>query len=788
MSCPCENIKREMPKCEGGTPPVLEINSVEAPVLFHTVTIPASIGNETTIPPTPGAYRNARVFYEANNSSYLYDSDGIPQLISDGITKVTSVNGQTGDVVLSAVDLGAQEKLTAGTSITISNRNVISAPPVDTVLNKTSPNPISNSAVATAIDTITTELDRTVVYDLEMDADAESVSFTEDKIDVVTGITSKEVDTIPTASATSAGIINAADFRSITYSQERLDALENGSVAIANLSASPSQTDLTNAWLNATGYDELINRASIFDITNSKVWTYYTNILLWEETPAGAITVNAFTNSTAGTILGSNIDGNVSANVDGTGSVAGWSTLVGLVGTKGEGDMKKSTYDTNNNGIVDNSEKVNNHTVDDNVPANVFSGQATGTVSGTELTISNPVIIDNVELKGNTTQATYTGKNLFDINEQIVAQSYSTYTISDGAITVTQSDASQNNALIGIKIPNSENLLGKTVNISLNAQSYAGATGGRVILWDNTTTAAYLTLNHPDAQGNMSGVVTLPDSLPGSSTFFVVYFYTNRTNAGGSTGAYTIFTDIQIEVGSAKTSYEPYVGGVASPNPNYPQEVNVVTGTQTITIGNDGGITKDYTIDLGSIELCKIGDYQDYIYKSGDDWYVHKETKKLDISALTGWYYNSNTNFRTTTGVSDIKFPSSSDTVGDILCSDYSALSGNAAATSTYDYGIALGGAGYVSIRNKNLTSLPELTTYLANNQIYAYVVLATPTDTKITNNTLIGQLNDSAKAGLYDTTEITVDGSLPAILSVTYFNKNLNGICGAIRKLTANS
>lgn len=788
MSCPCENIKREMPKCEGGTPPVLEINSVEAPVLFHTVTIPASIGNETTIPPTPGAYRNARVFYEANNSSYLYDSDGIPQLISDGITKVTSVNGQTGDVVLSAVDLGAQEKLTAGTSITISNRNVISAPPVDTVLDKTSPNPISNSAVATAIDTITTELDRTVVYDLEMDADAESVSFTEDKIDVVTGITSKEVDTIPTASATSAGIINAADFRSITYSQERLDALENGSVAIANLSASPSQTDLTNAWLNATGYDELINRASIFDITNSKVWTYYTNILLWEETPAGAITVNAFTNSTAGTILGSNIDGNVSANVDGTGSVAGWSTLVGLVGTKGEGDMKKSTYDTNNNGIVDNSEKVNNHTVDDNVPANVFSGQATGTVSGTELTISNPVIIDNVELKGNTTQATYTGKNLFDINEQIVAQSYSTYTISDGAITVTQSDASQNNALIGIKIPNSENLLGKTVNISLNAQSYAGATGGRVILWDNTTTAAYLTLNHPDAQGNMSGVVTLPDSLPGSSTFFVVYFYTNRTNAGGSTGAYTIFTDIQIEVGSAKTSYEPYVGGVASPNPNYPQEVNVVTGTQTITIGNDGGITKDYTIDLGSIELCKIGDYQDYIYKSGDDWYVHKETKKLDISALTGWHYNSNTNFRTTTGVSDIKFPSSSDTVGDILCSDYSALSGNAAATSTYDYGIALGGAGYVSIRNKNLTSLPELTTYLANNQIYAYVVLATPTDTKITNNTLIGQLNDSAKAGLYDTTEITVDGSLPAILSVTYFNKNLNGICGAIRKLTANS
>lgn len=44
------------------------------------------------------------------------------------------------------------------------------------------------------------------------------------------------------------------------------------------------------------------------------------------------------------------------------------------------GDMKKEVYDTNNNGIIDNAEKVNNHTVECDVPANavftdtVFSG------------------------------------------------------------------------------------------------------------------------------------------------------------------------------------------------------------------------------------------------------------------------------------------------------------------------------------------------------------------------------------------------------------------------------
>lgn len=81
MKCPCENTKRSMPKCDAGTPPVIEINGGECPVLFHTVNIPASVGTVETLPPTPGAYCNARVTYEANGESYLYDSDGIPQLL-----------------------------------------------------------------------------------------------------------------------------------------------------------------------------------------------------------------------------------------------------------------------------------------------------------------------------------------------------------------------------------------------------------------------------------------------------------------------------------------------------------------------------------------------------------------------------------------------------------------------------------------------------------------------------------------------------------------------------------
>lgn len=41
----------------------------------------------------------------------------------------------------------------------------------------------------------------------------------------------------------------------------------------------------------------------------------------------------------------------------------------------GTGDMMKSVYDTNANGIVDNSEKVNNHTVERNVLADEYSNE-----------------------------------------------------------------------------------------------------------------------------------------------------------------------------------------------------------------------------------------------------------------------------------------------------------------------------------------------------------------------------------------------------------------------------
>ncbi len=83
------------------TKSVIEINNPEHLVLFRKVVVPASLGDDTTVPPTIGKYYNVLLNYEANNKSYLYSSDGIPTLMNNGVTdyeeatNLPQINGVT---------------------------------------------------------------------------------------------------------------------------------------------------------------------------------------------------------------------------------------------------------------------------------------------------------------------------------------------------------------------------------------------------------------------------------------------------------------------------------------------------------------------------------------------------------------------------------------------------------------------------------------------------------------------------------------------------------------------
>lgn len=489
------------------------------------------------------------------------------------------------------------------------------------------------------------------------------------------------------------------------------------------------------------------------------------------------------------------------------------------------------------------------------------------------------------DIKGDTFQNTISGKNLLVYPYQSTSMTNGiTFTSnSDGTVILNGTNNNSGNSafyFVRSSSPSLELPAGTYYMIPIsNPAAYYS-------LYDGTT---YYNFN-----ADNGWTVTLNSAITVSAFYVIV----KKGNA-------TVFDNMKIypmlstQSGQTESDYEPYVGANPSPNPDYPQEVQVVTGTQiikingknlfdsydianhshsgtaTIVIEQDGTIvmsgnssvngytritntplkvlapnlkagqtyylyvdsdwdhnnakriylqgsssywgngsshtitqaeldsdvviyggydhtthlkimittTSDtnyepyngqtYTINLGSNELCKIGTYQDKIYKDGADWYIHKEIRKVDVSALSGWFYSNSTNFKTkTTDISDLLFVTENDQLAFILCKDYTVGDAGNAYSGRYDYGIGLSKDLGMFIRNKDITSLANFTTYLANNQIYAYAALATPTDTKITDTNLIEQLDALYKeAHAYNTrthmASSATGTNLPHIMSV---------------------
>ena len=402
----------------------------------------------------------------------------------------------------------------------------------------------------------------------------------------------------------------------------------------------------------------------------------------------------------------------------------------------------------------------------DEVPDGFFDGPATITpTEGTSIEIEGGLKLKSVNLKGDTTQQTYTGKNKVDFstvtfssaNDGSGTRDGNTLTVSGnnydnwGGIQFKQTYLNlepNTTYTFSAKVVSTENQNGSQVWIASNMSSTGSGIGGTVAHSGEISQATF----------------TTPNTISNDAS---IRLYPKASNISA------VFTDLQLEKGSTATSYEPYVGGIASPNPDYPQNVNVVTGTQTITL-TDGTISEDYTVDLGSTELCKIGTYQDYIYKSGDDWYVHKEIGKVVIDgsddedwavSLTGTpnffyryryvYYGSNQS--AFSNYFSYKIITSSDT----------------------DAGFYMLNTNQVRFRpDFNELSLTDWKTWLSTHNTTVYYILATPTDTKITDQTLIGQLNAVLNSTLYQpNTTISSSGNLPAILGIVAYTEHLNSL-----------
>lgn len=495
----------------------------------------------------------------------------------------------------------------------------------------------------------------------------------------------------------------------------------------------------------------------------------------------------------------------------------------------------------------------------------ITTGSVTGT--GTNITLAGTMeggAIESVEMNGDTQQQTYSGKNLYNKDTPLENR----YIGANGN-WVTGG---------GYSYVNQEITATGGEKITL---SFTQAVGGGYIRFAQYNGETFI------KRGLFN---TSPTTITLNANTTKVIWSVDNTNS-------LYFENLQIERSSSASSFEPYVGGTASPNPDYPQAVQTVTGEQTITISDGGSQSVTKTVNLGKnlfdkdnantltgcyvdndlrivntgnstvsicyikcepnttytvqkentgtnnrfalfttattpaagvialnlvgtngaednhanysittpanakylgvffaqptglstptspeimatiqiekgstattyapyftpIELCKIGTYQDYIYKSGEDWYVHKEVGKQDMSALSGLSVISSGNFIASGFASNY-----GSVIGEMLSNifTYSATGWEKVGK----FGIAASGNLWAMTGDSTITTA-NIATWLANKGAVVYYALATATDTQITDATLIAQLEDLLSATTYSgNTYITVSGDLASPLEV---------------------
>ena len=309
-------------------------------------------------------------------------------------------------------------------------------------------------------------------------------------------------------------------------------------------------------------------------------------------------------------------------------------------------------------------------------------------------------------------------KNLFDNTTTGLFCSGCTASLSNDTITIT---ATQNGDIyVG--------------NVRASGSSYVAERGTKIYVQPSTQYVVSLTNN-------------------AVNKIFITEF--NNSNVSlGYTQANTITT-------SANTSYITIRYGLE----------NAVNGTSYSTkIMVEKGSTATTYEQYYNIELCKIGNYQDYIYKSNDKWYKKGYIGKVVFTGANseGWVASRGT----------------SPYVYEIAINDYmrtnelTCICDHFLAVTNGTYGAMTDGQcrfRYYSDSNNmfyvcttNSTNVTNFKTWLASNNTDLRYVLATATDTEITNTSLINQLNNIEKLMSYNgTTNISVSGNLPIILNV---------------------
>ncbi|MBR3163583.1 MAG: hypothetical protein IKF17_05750 [Clostridia bacterium] len=196
----------------------------------------------------------------------------------------------------------------------------------------------------------------------------------------------------------------------------------------------------------------------------------------------------------------------------------------------------------------------------------------TTTGSGENITLSKTAELEFIQPplpRGNSEQVQYSGKNLLKNLESTQTINGITFTVNEDGSIICNGTATAN-ALVTIY----GEWNGTTIYQALNSNktyTISGTNNSNIQIFIRTTDGNALTSHNIETSPTFTGQI-------GIVNYFIQVL-------SGSTLNNEIIKPM-LEEGSTATAYEPYVGGTASPNPSYPQEITNVTGDVEVLVQN----------------------------------------------------------------------------------------------------------------------------------------------------------------------------------------------------------
>lgn len=338
----------------------------------------------------------------------------------------------------------------------------------------------------------------------------------------------------------------------------------------------------------------------------------------------------------------------------------------------------------------------------------------------------NPDYPQDVNVVTGEQTVTVSGKNLFNKSNINAVSTGATW---DGEVVTSKNFSNASNVNTQIYWPSDKVIpIEKPFIVSMEIRLTSGSTGTFARIGDGYS-GAFVAVEHPTITTQWqrySYKLTPPEG------FILRALLVRMSQINGQIQ----IRNIQVEFGQNASEYEPYNGA-------------------------------NYTINLGSTELCKIGDHQDYIYKSGDDWYVHKDCGKIELDG-------SNDETWSIVGSGTVNFFYAYNSIPNYLYTGLaqgficSAGVGASIGSTTTANGVSITNVAEFRVRYGTEMTLANWKSYLSSTPMSVYYRLATPTDTKITDATLVGQLDAIHQFLTRYGYSATVSGNLPLIIDKT--------------------